>query len=115
MRTSRVSLAVAAWLTGTLLLAGCRQAPPPRTPTTHTVVIDGMQNQPESLTVVVGDSVVWENHDPFTHTVTSTVAGAFDSKSIAPGESWRFVARTKGTFPYTCTFHPIMKGTLRVE
>ena len=94
MRTLGVSLAAASWLTGTLLLVGCRQAPPPRTPTTHTVVVDSMQYQPESLTVVVGDSVVWENHDMFPHTVTSTLAGAFDSKSIAPGDSWRFVART---------------------
>jgi plastocyanin len=107
--------AAAVSLTGTLLLVDCRQTPPPRAPTTHTVVIDSMQYQPESLTIAVGDSIVWENHDPFPHTVTSTLAGAFDSRSIAPAASWTFVSRTKGDFPYACMFHPMMKGTLRVE
>lgn len=41
--------------------------------------------------------------------------GDFDSKGIAPGESWQFKPTKKGNFPYFCRFHPTMKGTLRVE
>lgn len=82
-------------------------------PATHTVVIDGVKYEPATLTVQQGDTVVWVNKDPFPHTVT--VPGAFDSRSIAAGGSWRFMARKAGIYDYICTFHPNMKGTLKVE
>ena len=80
---------------------------------THEVVIQGLLYVPETLTVRPGDVVVWINKDPFPHTVTA--AGAFDSGSIAAGKSWRFTAKKAGTYPYLCTLHTTMKGTLRVE
>ncbi|RDK05894.1 hypothetical protein DN412_34390 [Cupriavidus lacunae] len=58
--------------------------------------------------------VVWVNKDPFPHTVTAQ-SGGFDSKGIAPGNSWKYISRRTGIFPYTCTFHPTMKATLSVE
>lgn len=82
-------------------------------PRTHEVVIQGLQNVPETVTVKRGDIVLWINKDPFPHTVTS--AGAFDSGPITAGKSWRFTARRTGTYPYVCTLHSNMKGTLRVE
>ena len=81
-------------------------------PTTHTVIMDAVSFQPAVMTVKAGDAVVWRNQDPFPHTVTSK---AFDSQSIAPGQSWTYTAKTRGEFPYVCTFHPTMKGTLRVQ
>ncbi len=81
---------------------------------THTVVIDGTAFVPGSITVQQGDRVVWQNKDPFPHTVTSR-DGDFDSKSIAAGKSWTFVASRKGSFAYVCSFHPTMKGTLVVQ
>ncbi|VVE22277.1 Amicyanin [Pandoraea cepalis] len=83
-------------------------------PAVHTVTIDSMQYSPPTLTVKVGETVVWVNRDPFPHTVTAQT-GDFDSKGIAPGESWQFKPTKKGKFPYFCRFHPTMKGTLRVE
>jgi plastocyanin len=80
---------------------------------THEVVIQGLLYVPETLTVRPGDVVVWVNKDPFPHTVTA--AGVFDSGSIPAGKSWRFTARKPGTYPYLCTFHTTMKGTLKVE
>ena len=85
-------------------------ADPPRT---HEVVIQGLLNVPETVTVKRGDIVVWTNKDPFPHTVTAT--GAFDSGPIAAGKSWRFTARRVGTYSYVCSLHSNMKGTLRVE
>jgi plastocyanin len=82
-------------------------------PVTHTVVMQATSYAPASLTVKRGDTVVWVNKDPFPHTVTA--AGAFDSKSIAAGASWKYEARHRGEYNYTCTFHPNMKGTLRVD
>ena len=81
-------------------------------PTTHTVVMDAVSFTPSVLTVKRGDSIVWRNQDPFPHTATSS---AFDSQSIAPGQSWTYTANTRGEFSYVCTFHPTMKGMLRVQ
>jgi plastocyanin len=80
--------------------------------TKHTVVMEAVSFQPTDLTVSAGDAVVWVNKDPFPHTATSSV---FDSKTIAAGESWTYTAKTRGEFPYVCTLHPTMKGTLRVR
>jgi plastocyanin len=82
-------------------------------PATHTVVMDATAYSPASLTVKRGDMVTWTNKDPFPHTVTA--AGAFDSKDIAAGKSWKYVARKAGRFDYVCIYHPTMKGTLIVE
>jgi len=82
-------------------------------PKTHPVAIQALAYVPETLTVRPGDVVVWINKDPFPHTVTA--AGAFDSGPIGAGKSWRFTAKKAGTYPYLCTLHTTMKGTLRVE
>lgn len=84
------------------------------TPRIHTVTIEGMHFVPETVTVHRGDRVVWVNNDPFPHTVTGR-AGGFDSHSIAPNASWRYVADKAGRFSYICAFHLTMKGTLVVE
>ena len=94
-------------------LAGWRDAAAADGARTHEVVIQGLQNVPETLKVKRGDVVVWINKDPFPHTVTAP--GAFDSGAIAAGKSWRFTARRAGTYPYVCTLHSNMKGTLLVE
>jgi len=82
-------------------------------PTTHTVVIDGVKYEPETVTVKRGDTIVWINKDPFPHTVTAK--GVFDSHEIAAGKSWKYTARKAGEYAYVCTLHPNMKGTLKVE
>ena len=81
--------------------------------TTHTVAMDGTRFIPETLTVKRGDRVVWVNKDPFPH--TATAGRTFDSKSIAAGDSWTYVARQSGEFAYVCTLHPGMKGMLLVQ
>lgn len=83
-------------------------------PRTHTVTMEGMQFQPEVLTVAAGDTVVWVNKDVVPHTATSDAAG-FDSKYIQAGRSWTYTAASKGEFPYLCTLHPSMKAVLRVR
>jgi plastocyanin len=84
------------------------------TAATHTVTIEGSTFDPSSLTVAAGDTIVWLNKDPFPHTATSN-DGTVNSQSIAAGQSWNYTASKRGSFPYTCTFHPAMKGTLRVQ
>jgi plastocyanin len=82
---------------------------------THTVTIEAMRFQPTVVVVAPGDTVVWINKDLVAHTATSQVGG-FDSSVIPASDSWRYtVQKKKGDFPYICTLHPAMKGTLRVK
>ena len=83
-------------------------------PATHQVTIEAVRFDPQELTVKVGDTIVWMNHDPFPHTATA-VGRQFDSREIAAGRSWKYTARRKGVFAYACRLHPTMLGTLRVE
>jgi plastocyanin len=103
---------LAAVLVGTCYLA-CSSSALGATPVTHTVVMEGVKFEPETLTVKRGETVVWVNKDPFPHTVTAK--GTFDSHDIAAGKSWKYTARKAGEFVYICTLHPNMKGTLKVE
>jgi plastocyanin len=83
-------------------------------PKTHTVTMENMRFQPETLTVTRGDTIVWVNKDLVPHTATSK-AGGFDSEVIQVKESWRFTVRKEGDFAYVCTFHPTMTAMLRVK
>src|SRR5215471_21051083 len=83
---------------------------------TVTVVIRGFKFDPGTVTVNQGDTVEWKNEDIVPHTATEDVAKpAFDSGTIQIGAMWRYVARNKGTYNYTCTFHPNMEGKLIVQ
>ena len=108
-RSPAVALLVAAaWLgSGT----GASAAPAAKS---HAVTIEGLQFLPATLEVNAGDTVVWKNKDPFPHNVTAQDK-AFHSPDFGSGRSWTFKARKKGEYPYVCTLHPNMKGTLVVK
>jgi plastocyanin len=82
--------------------------------TSHTVIIEGVQFSPSELVVHPGDRIVWVNKDPFPHTATAADK-AFDSGSIAADTSWSYTATKKGEIEYSCTFHPTMKGKIKVQ
>lgn len=81
---------------------------------THTVAIENLQYNPPQLRVHRGDRIVWVNKDLFPHTVTAA-SHSFDSGSIAANGSWSYVASKAGEYPYGCTFHSTMKGTIQVQ
>jgi plastocyanin len=108
----RCSLAITVVCAG-LLLAG-RAAAAPRKPAKQAVTMEAVAFQPGDLSVNVGDTVVWTNKDPFPHTVTAK-GGTFDSKALAAGKTWTYRAQKKGDYPYVCTLHPTMSGTLHVR
>jgi plastocyanin len=82
-------------------------------PSTHTVTMEAVGFKPETITVKVGDSIVWVNKDPFPH--TATAAGVFDSKEMLPEKSFTFTAAQPGEVQYVCTYHPTMKGRIVVK
>ena len=67
-----------------------------------------------NLTVKVGKTVTWVNKDTVTHTVTSDGSSLFDSGFMPTGATFQFSFKTAGTYPYYCTVHPFMKGTIVV-
>ena len=93
-----------------LLLLGLSRAP-----TTHTVEIRGMEFHPAVLTVAVGDTVVWINRDIVPHTSTASGRTKWDTGQLLQGQAGRYVASSRGTTRYACTFHPTMRGTVIVR
>jgi plastocyanin len=78
-----------------------------------TVTIEAMKFEPQSLTVHLGEQVVWVNKDPFPHTVSAP--DSLESKEIAPGATWVYRARKMGDVKYHCTLHPTMTGELKIR
>ena len=83
-------------------------------PTTHYIDIQGYAFSPSSITINVGDTIVWENYDSASHTVTSN-DGTFDSGSISTGNTFSFTFTSAGTFNYYCAPHPNMTGSVTVQ
>ena len=108
------TLAVLGVLLCTPGAAAPRASEPAAAVKTHTVRIDATRFEPATLTVAPGDTVIWVNADMFPHTATSPI-GAFDSKEIKPGKSWKYLVPKKGLFEYICSLHPSMKASLRVR
>ena len=80
----------------------------------HTVTLDAFAFKPGTLQVKVGDEIEWVNKDIVEHTATAR-DGAFDSKLIKPGASWRWKATRPGSHAYICALHPTMTATLEVK
>lgn len=83
------------------------------TGTGHEVVMENAAFSPTVLTVPVGATVRWTNHDAFGHTVTPTDAalwgtpGSGDAPSawLQEDQSWSFTFTRAGTFQYYCIPH----------
>ena len=78
-----------------------------------TVTIDNFTFSPNELTVKVGDTVTWTNHDDIPHTVVS--AGKFRSKAMDTDNTFSFTFTSAGDYKYFCSLHPHMTGTIKVE
>ena len=83
-----------------------------------TVEIRGFKFEPATVTIQAGETLEWKNDDIVPHTATADEGAqkpAFDSGTIRTGAAWRYIARKKGTYNYTCTLHPNMKGEVIVR
>ncbi|MGW1077890.1 cupredoxin domain-containing protein [Streptomyces sp. NPDC002537] len=82
--------------------------------TTHTVRIHNLAFDPQSLSVAVGDTVVWVNQDSDDHTTTSDNNGntGWDSGVLHTNQSFPHTFGVAGTFRYHCAIHEFMKGTV---
>jgi plastocyanin len=82
--------------------------PTPSTPAA-TVAIQNFAFVPATVNIKVGNSVTWTNMDTAPHTATD-LANAFDSGSLATGETFNFTFNTAGTYTYHCLIHSMMKN-----
>lgn len=82
-------------------------------PVKATIKIQNFKFEPTTVAIAVGETVQFINDDEEPHTATST-DGAFDSKALDTNQTWNYTATQPGNFPYICSIHPFMKGTLTV-
>ena len=78
------------------------------------VTIKGFNYRPSRLRIVVGTTLQVVNKDSEPHTLTA------DDKSFTTGTLDKDGSKTitlarAGTFPFYCTLHPYMKGTITVQ
>ncbi len=74
---------------------------------------------PELVHIGTGTPISWENRTSTLHSIThdGCTTGqrcAFDSGPIGPNQTFRIDHLPPGSYPYHCTFHPIMRGVLVV-
>jgi plastocyanin len=75
---------------------------------------------PAETALKAGETVTWKNDDTAIHTATSgkdaTPDGKFDTSLVSPGQSSEPIAMPNepGEYPYFCTLHPWMVGTINV-
>jgi len=112
-------------VTVVVLLAGCSSGSTSAPTTTAgstapasqtgSIAISNFTFIPAHLTVAPGARVTVVNRDQVAHTVTSATGG-FNTGDIAPGASVTFTAPDHaGSFPYICSIHQYMTGTLTVS
>lgn len=100
-------------------IAGCskqvsRPTPEPGTPVVsgNNIYILNFAFDPQTLTVKAGTKVIWNNNDSATHTVKSTL---FESPLLSSGQTFEYTFNQAGTYDYSCSIHPSMKGQIIVQ
>jgi plastocyanin len=78
------------------------------------ITIDNFTFTPKELTVAVGTTVKWVNHDDIPHTVVEKKT-SFRSKALDTDDAYSFTFASAGEFDYFCGLHPHMVGKVIVK
>ena len=81
---------------------------------TNEVVIENFSFEPATITVKVGATVTWVNHDDEPHTATANDK-SFNSKTLDNGDRFTQQFNAPGTYNYYCALHPKMTGQIIVK
>jgi plastocyanin len=79
------------------------------------VAIDNFSFSPNTLTLSVGATVTWVNHDNVPHVVSSSDNQFKKSTVLKTGQSFSHTFVTTGTYSYFCSIHPRMTGKIIVK
>jgi plastocyanin len=115
--TGRRRAAASAGVLAALLTLGAVLLPAvPAAAASHAVMIHNYAYSPASLSIAQGDTVTWTNMDTAEHDVVVTSGPAsFRSPMLSKGESWSYTFKTPGSYSYTCSVHPDMRGTVTAQ
>jgi len=80
----------------------------------NVITIDNFTFSPKELTVAVGTTVKWVNHDDIPHLVVEKKT-TFRSKALDTDDSYSYTFTSAGTFDYFCGLHPQMVGQVIVK
>ena len=80
---------------------------------TLAVTIRDFSFNPASIDAKVGETVTWTHNGEAPHTVTFD--DGEDSGSLANGDDYSRTFDAAGSFPYKCSVHPAMTGTVEVS
>jgi amicyanin len=80
----------------------------------NVVTIDNFTFTAPELTVAVGTTVKWVNHDDIPHNVVNKDK-LFRSKVLDTDDSYSFTFASAGTYDYFCGLHPHMQGKIVVK
>jgi plastocyanin len=113
-----VSLAASVTIAILLLAGSLRVAANPQKSAASAVdvKIDNFSFGPATITVPAGTTVTWTNRDDIPHNVVSTDKDkVFKSKVMDTDEKFSFTFDKPGSYPYFCSIHPKMTGTVVVK
>lgn len=79
------------------------------------VTIDNFNFSPNTLTLSVGATVTWINHDNVPHVVSSAGNQFKKSTVLKTGQSFSHTFMATGTYSYFCSIHPRMTGKIIVK
>jgi plastocyanin len=78
------------------------------------VSIEGFAFNPAAITAKVGDVITFTNGDSAGHTATLDDGSCF-TPTIGSGKSDGLTFTKAGTYPFHCSIHSTMKGTITVS
>ena len=79
----------------------------------HEISIRNFVFEPENLTVMPGDRVLFTNHDLAPHTATAD-DGSWDTETLDQGQSVELTVTADWSAGYFCAYHPTMTATLTI-
>jgi plastocyanin len=80
----------------------------------HDVAVDNFSFAPATASVAPGTTITWTNRDDVPHTVVSTEK-RFASRALDTDEQFSYRFTAPGAYPYFCSVHPMMTGTVMVK
>ena len=83
--------------------------------TTVDAAIADFKFDPANVTASVGDVITWTNADSAPHAVGLDDGSCSMQGNIAQGQKKSLAFSQAGTFPFHCTVHPDMKGTITIS
>jgi plastocyanin len=78
------------------------------------IEINNFSFAPSTVTVPIGTQVTWTNKDEIGHNVVSADK-SIKSKVLDTNNKFTFTFTKPGTYSYSCTIHPRMRGTVVVQ